>query len=324
MHQIEGENDLLLTCMDTPDGITILRCETQDEAVRLPDAISGRQVSALGAYALSARAPDLHNLKTYFVRISCGGPAPVHDASAITHIELPRILQHVGRYAFYDCRNLQSLSLTETVTEFSGGALMNCTRLDTVYLQLRENAPTCLQKLLGEHAGETDVYLNFGSQQARLLFPAYSEDLEELAAPHVFRRHIEGAGYAYRQCFDSGILNFHQYDNAFSRLTESHAFLPAARVAIRRLRWPFALSETARQNYITCLREHGRPLACDLAADGEAQALSFLLSLNVLDPLAVGAACDAARCHRRTEALGLLLHETSSKPGKACSKNFDL
>mgnify|MGYP003594499888 CR=1 FL=1 len=52
----------------------------------------------------------------------------------------------------------------------------------------------------------------------RLLFPEYVEELEDLSPAHIFQRRIHGAGYSYRQCFDSGVLNFRQYDAALSEL----------------------------------------------------------------------------------------------------------
>ena len=72
MRTIEGENELLLTCAETPDGAAILRCETRDDAVRLPDEIGGAPVVSLGAYALSERAPDLAGRETFPVRVTCG------------------------------------------------------------------------------------------------------------------------------------------------------------------------------------------------------------------------------------------------------------
>ena len=67
------------------------------------------------------------------------------------------------------------------------------------------SAPTCLPRLLGEYAGELDVRFD---EHARLLFPEYVEELEDLSPAHIFQRRIHGAGYSYRQCFDSGVLNF--------------------------------------------------------------------------------------------------------------------
>ena len=106
MRIIEGENDLLLTCTRVPDGIAILRCETHDDTVHLPDAIDGAPVLQLGAYALSERAPDLSGRETFSIRVTCGGSEPVHDANAIRSVILPAMLQSVGSYAFYNCRRL--------------------------------------------------------------------------------------------------------------------------------------------------------------------------------------------------------------------------
>ena len=121
MRVIQGENDLLLTCTAVSDGIAILRCETQDDTVTLPSEINGAPVTQLGPYALSERAPDLSGRETFAVRITCGGPEPVHDANAIRAVTLPTALQSVGSYAFYNCRRLETITLPQTVTDFGGG-----------------------------------------------------------------------------------------------------------------------------------------------------------------------------------------------------------
>lgn len=124
-------------------------------------------------------------------------------------------------------------------------------------------------------------------EHARLLFPEYVEELEDLSPAHIFQRRIHGAGYSYRQCFDGGVLNFRQYDAALSELLERHDFSVAARVAVRRLAVPFVLSDAAKAEYLTVLRAHGGNLAQSCAKAGETAALTFLLSLGVLS---------AARC----------------------------
>ena len=323
MRIIEGENDLLLTCTRVPDGIAILRCETHDDTVHLPDAIDGAPVLQLGAYALSERAPDLSGRETFSIRVTCGGAQPTHDANAIRSVILPAMLQSVGSYAFYNCRRLETITLPQTVTDFGGGALMNCRALRTVVLRAEPNAPTCLQKLLGEHAGELDVRFD-GSAPARLLFPAYTEELEDLSPAHIFQRRIHGAGYGYRQCFDAGILSFRQYDLALSELLERHDFAVATRVAARRLAVPYALSDTARDVYLDCLRAHGGALLHACAAAGESAAISFLLSLGVLTAADVDAACDAAREKEQTAALSVLLAATGKTTAKGRAKTFDL
>ena len=171
MRMIEGENELLLTCMETPDGVSVLRCETRDDDVRLPDEIGGAPVVSLGGYALSERAPDLTGRDTFRVRMTCGGPEPVHDANAIRAVTLPEHLQSAGSYAFYNCRRLETLTLSGDLTDFGGDALMNCRALRHIRLHADPAAPTCLHRVLGEHAGELDVMFLHGGARIRLLFP---------------------------------------------------------------------------------------------------------------------------------------------------------
>ena len=321
MRVIEGENELRLTCSRNESGITLLRCETRDDIVRLPDDVGGVPVTEVGAYCLSERAPDLTGQDTFTVRVTCGGTEPVHDAAAIRTVLLPKDAKSVGSYAFYNCRSLERIELTASVSEFGGGALMNCMSLREIVVHADPTAPTCLPKLLGEYAGELDVRFD---GHARLLFPEYVEELEDLSPAHIFQRRIHGAGYSYRQCFDGGVLHFRQYDAALTELLERHDFSVAARAAVRRLAVPFALSDTAKADYLAVLRTHGGTLAQRCAKRGETAALTFLLSLGVLSPADVDAACTAAREAEQTAALSVLLAATGKTVSKGRAKSFDL
>ena len=308
MRVIEGENELRLTCSRSASGgIAHLRCETQDDIVRLPDEIDDVPVTEVGAYVLSERAPDLTGKDTFAVRITCGGTEPKHNAAAIRTVTLPKDAKSVGSYAFYNCRSLERIELTGSVSEFGGGALMNCMSLREVILHAAPFAPTCLLRLLGEYAGELDVRFD---EHARLLFPEYVEELEDLSPAHIFQRRIHGAGYSYRQCFDGGVLNFRQYDAALSELLERHDFSVAA--------------DGAKTEYLTVLRAYGGNLAQSCAKAGETAALTFLLSLGVLSAADVDAACTSAREAEQTAALSVLLSAAGKTASKGRTKSFEL
>ncbi|WNX85645.1 leucine-rich repeat protein [Agathobaculum sp. NTUH-O15-33] len=324
MRELAGENDLLLTCREQADGLCLLRCETRDEHVTLPDALFGKPVVALGDYALAERAPAIP-ADAFSVRVTCGGPAPVHNAAAIHSITLPQGLRRIGAYAFFNCRSLSELSLTDAADTLGGGALMNCAALRLIRLRFLSGETSLLQKLLSEHAGEITAALDLANGgKARLIFPEYVEDLEELSAPHVFRYRIGGAGHAYRQCFTRGAIQFHQYDAALERLLRMHAFDAAARVALTRLRFPYALGEGARERYFACLAAHGGALALAYAENGDTEPLAFLLQCGALGPNAVSAACDRARQRGQTEALGLLLDALGRLGAPEQTKSFEL
>lgn len=324
MRTIEGENDLLLTCEMAQDGVAILRCETRDDNVRLPDEIGGTPVVSLGNYALSERAPDLAGRDTFRVRVTCGGPEPVHDANAIRVVTLPKHLRSVGGHTFYNCRRLEQLELTASVRDFGGDTLMNCHALHRIRLHADPAGPTCLRKILGEHMGELDVVIGQGGTQARLLFPAYSEVLEPVTPAHIFQRRIHGAGYGYRECFEASVFQPHQYDRALEGLLARHDFIDAARIAVRRLAAPFGLSDKAHVAYLDCLRAHGGELARACAAAGESAALRFLLSLGVLSAQDIAAACDTAREKEQTAALSVLLAAAGQQQPRGRAKSFDL
>ena len=306
MRCIDGENELILTCETQAEGVCILRCETRDPVVLLPDEIDGAPVTALGRYVLSGRAPDLSGRDTFSV------------------VTLPKHARTVGSYAFYNCRSLEELTMTDSVSAFDGGSLMNCLSLHRIRLLAPPGGATCLPKILGETASELDVRFLHGDTCTPLLFPAYTEELEDLSPAHIFQRRIHGAGYSYRQCFDGAALNFRQYDRALSELAERHDFAIAARVAVRRLAAPFALSDSARADYLAVLREHGGPLACALAKQGDSVSLHVLLSLSVLSDAGIDAACTAAREAGQTAALSVLLAAAGPSKPRGREKTFDL
>lgn len=323
---IPGENELLLTCRPRADGVEILRCETADPAVRLPDEIGGKPVTALGPYALSARPPVLHDTDGLFsVRVTWGGTPPVHDARAIETVILPAGLRVIGRYAFYDCRALSAVTLPVTAREIAQGAFMNCLAFRTVRLTGPADAPSGLEELLGQTAGEVEIELDTPEGEGRLLFPAYHEELESLDAAHIFQRRIEGAGYAYRQCFTGGVLGFAQYDDTIERLTRLHAYGDACRVALLRLRWPLRLRPAARERYRALLADHCADALTVLLDGRDTAGLSFLLSLpDIIKSEAIDAACAKARETGQTEALALLLGRGRAALGAAGRKTYDL
>ena len=44
MRCMDGENEMLLTCREQANGVSILRCETRDPVVLLPDEVDGAPV----------------------------------------------------------------------------------------------------------------------------------------------------------------------------------------------------------------------------------------------------------------------------------------
>ena len=330
MNQIICENEAVLLCTRQQDGVCILRCRTADPILRLPETVGGLPVVALGDYLCAAREPDVSQYDVFEVRLTIGeqvSSAPVHDARAIERVVVPRSVQAIGSYAFYNCYNLQAVTVHAGLRSVGHGAFMNCTAFRQVELYAGERDKTCLSDLLGQTSGELLAVLHLPQAEARLFFPPFNEELEDLGPAHIFQRRIEGAGYAYRQCIQNGVLSFLQYDGAFERLLRIQDYDTACRVALLRLRWPVGLSAQAREVYLTCLREHPTDAVRTLLDSRDVPGLSALLSFGVLDRGGLSAACDLARQMGQTEALALLLAALDRTAGRAApcrQKTYDL
>ena len=330
MNQIICENEAVLLCTRQQDGVCILRCRTADPILRLPETVGGLPVVALGDYLCAAREPDVSQYDVFKVRLTTGeqvSSAPVHDARAIERVVVPRSVQAIGSYAFYNCYNLQAVTVYAGLRSVGHGAFMNCTAFHQVELYAGERDKTCLPDLLGQTSGELLAILHLPQAEARLLFPPFNEELEDLGPAHIFQRRIEGAGYAYRQCIQNGVLSFLQYDGALERLLRIQDYDTACRVALLRLRWPVGLSAPARADYLECLRAHAENAVHTLLDSRDVPGLSALLALGTLDRAGLSQACDLARQMGQTEALALLLAALDQTVGRVApfaQKTYDL
>lgn len=330
MNQIICENEAILLCTKQDTGVCILRCRTSDPVIILPKTIHDLPVVALGDYLCAEREPDVSKYEVFEVRLTTGDrilSVPEHNARAIERVVIPSTVHTIGSYAFYNCYSLRALTVHSGVRAVGHGALMNCTAFRTIDLYAEEGEKTCLSDLLGQTSGEIAVDLHQKYAEARLIFPPFNEELEDLGPAHIFQRRIEGAGYAYRQCIQNGVLSFLQYDSAFERLLRIQDYDTACRVALLRLRWPVGLSAQAREVYLSCLREHPTDAVRTLLDSRDVPGLSALLSFGVLDRSGLSAACDLARQMGQTEALALLLAALDRSAGRAAplmQKTYDL
>lgn len=330
MNQIICENEAILLCTKQDTGVCLLRCRTSDPVVILPETINNLPVIALGDYLCAEREPDLSKYEVFEVRLTTSDRisyTPSHNARAIERVVIPPTVHTIGSYAFYNCYNLHALTVHAGVQSVGHGALMNCTAFHTIDLYAEEGEKTCLSDLLGQTSGEITVNLHQKYAEARLIFPPFNEELEDLGPAHIFQRRIEGAGYAYRQCIQHGVLSFLQYDSAFERLARIQDYDTACRVSLLRLRWPVGLSAQARETYLICLREHPTDAVRTLLNDRDVPGLSALLSFGVLERSGLSAACDLARQMGQTEALALLLAALDRSAGRAAplmQKTYDL
>lgn len=326
MRSVPAECDALLTCCRKEGGIALLRCETSAPQLLLPDELDGLPIIRLGDYVFSAREPKQLPEGAFRLRLTSGGEElPAHDAAALRMVRLPQKALSLGNYAFYGCTGLETLEIGGHLQTVGTDAFMNCFSLRRMTLTAPAEECRCLRGLLQEYSGELELrFAPAAGPECRLFFPAYDEDYEEMAAPHIFHYNIRGVGYLCRQSFDGHCFRYDQYDASLDLLLRTHEFSLAVRMAMDRLRFPVQLSETARAAYLSCLEQHTEQALELVLTEADTAPLSFLLSLDLLGRPALAEGCEMARTARRTEALGLLLEYQNRRFGAPRARSFDL
>ena len=326
MRSVPAECDALLTCCREEGGVALLRCETSAPQLLLPDELDGLPIIRLGDYVFSAREPKQLPEGAFTLRLTSGGEElPAHDAAALRMVRLPQKALSLGNYAFYGCTGLEALEIGGHLQTVGTDAFMNCFSLRRMTLTAPAEECRCLRGLLQEYSGELELcFAPAAGPECRLFFPAYDEDYEEMAAPHIFHYNIRGVGYLCRQSFDGHCFRYDQYDASLDLLLRTHEFSLAVRMAMDRLRFPVQLSETARTAYLSCLEQHTEQVLELVLTEADTAPLSFLLSLDLLGRPALAEGCEMARAARRTEALGLLLEYQNRRFGAPRARSFDL
>ena len=325
MEILKGSDPWRLICRREREGISLLRALPCRKKAALPEELFGLPVTGLGDHALSPTAGGVDGEE---VLLTCGPTAPdaAWDNRTLSDLTLPSTLRRVGDYAFLNCFALRTLRFDDRISSWGGGALMNCRSLDTFQITRQDNSQgPGLAYLNDVLSRELDVTIRWrDGKQARLLFPAFFESLEENCPAHHFDYNIQGAGYPYHNCFYEKRMDLKQYDWLWKGFLEAeHEEETALRLAWWRLYYPLELTKEAESGYLSYLQAHtGQALTWVLSTQG-AGALRFLLDHTKPDRAQLANACALAR-GQSSELLALLLEEQHRRFPVGAVRRFEL
>ena len=170
-------------------------------------------------------------------------------------VELPATIDTLGRYVFYNCKNLRSISLHDGVEDYYDGVIKQCQSLSEITLHQERDSFSVMKELLADN----DRRLTFTVEPIglRLTFPAYVYDFVEDVEARVLHHKIEGSGYPYRECVTRKGVDLLMYDKLFSHVI-SDDYEAAIMVALNRLRYPIELEDAAKEQYAQYLEQNAR------------------------------------------------------------------
>lgn len=269
------------------DSAVIWRCFSHDTKAYIPERIEGCPVTEIVPYAFSAHM-DEEELQRGLEsgKIQMYVPEAVRRAGeeenmmpdvplcgdALEEIVLPKMLQSVGRYCFYDCHRLRRIVFCGALTDWGTGVFTRCHHVHELCVYTDQDGRSSLKEVLDELPEEMHVdYRIMGAggtgeeaadkrqisyMQARLVFPEFYEEGVENTPARILETHVHGSGMSYRNCFQGRKFDFAQYDVLFVRAQALEREEIVCQMAIGRLQTPVGLTEKAVAQYGSYLYEH--------------------------------------------------------------------
>ena len=305
---------------ETSRGIMITGCYGYVEKVILPDEIDGIKVTNLAPYTFAADREDVgekiwYNPETKeTLNIEPGQKKEKLPRIAGTRLEdiwLPEYLTEVGRYAFYRCRNMQKIRLSNRLLDMGGGALTGC-RLAEVEIDFEDGKKSCLKSIAEEMRYQLRVKLNYYGMNGErnvsgILFPEHYEEAVENTPARILETHHHGAGGYYRQCFYNRELDYRKYDEMFYHTVAEDTEETAVELALNRLRYPIELSEQARIVYTRYITAHMNAAAGWIVRKEDIEAIRFLEEEKLWTEEALQEGMNLAGENGKTEMFGILM-----------------
>ena len=256
--------------------------------------------------------------------------APASDADTLhpvggnflEEVTLPDSLQVIGSCAFYNCRSLRLLTVGSGSLTVGSDVFLNCFALETIRVQAAPGDSTGLFALVNNITEAVRAEFRpagAAAPLAALWYPAYWEDIEETPA-HILLHTFSGQGYHYRQCFLENKLLPAEYDAIFPQGHDADDASVMAMLCLDRLRWPWQLSDAARDAYRDFLKTNtGRVLTRLLKAQ-DTEGIKVLLALDVMDTDAFAEGAALAAKADNAEAAALLADAEHKKRAAAPQK----
>lgn len=201
----------------------------------------------------------------------------------VEEVIFPQALVELGASAFYNCKKLKRLVFGASLVQVGSDAFMNTIDFHEMTLTCGAGEKTGLKQILAQISADMEVtFRGKDGIQAVLLYPEYYESYDEIAPAHLFGRSITGEGFRARQGFKDGIVDFAGYDSVFSQACVEESEKILSKMALNRLKYPYALTEKNAlmyREYLTC---HVENPAREAVRERDLETLRFLCEHELL------------------------------------------
>lgn len=201
----------------------------------------------------------------------------------IKNIVIPKTVDKIEAHAFYDCRELETISISDCLDDIGDGAFKNCRSLQEIELFLYENHYTCLKNLLSEMDQQICCTLHMDGKKIQLLFPSYIHNYRENTMARLVNQETYGSGAHYRETVTKDGILYQEYDSHFYLACNVEQEEVPFRIALFRLAYPYELKDKSKEQYEKYLMEHWEKVCQWLVEQKEREWILWLCEYEVID-----------------------------------------
>ena len=294
----------------------ILSYRSYDEEADIPSSLGGCPVTELAPYAFSVGYGKEKMLK----EAERTGAVMLWDAwqnseepelcgPRLKSIVLPDTLRTIGNYGFYHCENLTDITCSSSIEDLGAGLFTGCTRVARIRMRIETGKKSCLKEMLSELRQELCLTYETPEGTAELIFPEYYEDAVENTPARIIMREVHGSGLGYRYCFLGTEFRFQEYDSLFPAAKAQETERLAARMAVRRLRYPLGLQSCYQAAYEAYIMDQRKLAAAIALEEQKVEELTWLVRTYVKTKEELEAVVELANRRKDPEALSVLMEE---------------
>lgn len=297
--------------------VRLLRIFGAYPQVQIPEKIDGKCITVIGAYCFAENSRLTKDQETecdqYLVAQGMANEVRPLAGKYLVSVSLPDSVQCLESYAFYNCNELELISVGPQLMEVNGDSFMNCRKLRKLVMRCGMEQETGLPFILNQITSEIEVSFvptqksdntiaisgtsdrkETSDVQLRLVYPEFTESYEEIGPAHIFRLQVEGQGFRARKQFQNGVVDLNGYDQVFEMAQSLESVATLSQMALDRLVYPVDLKEEYRIQYEEYLSENEEQLLKILVKEQELEVLQFVCESGFLSSRAMDQAIQQA------------------------------
>lgn len=319
---------LKIDYVEQEDGISICRCYGYEDILVIPDEIDGKPVVGLCDHALaqSGSAQRPKDLKQIILHEEEQGFAKERELAGefLKEVYLPVHLKRIENYAFYFCRNLNTLRFGGNLKKVGSGLFIWCKSLRYLIFENVSKSSHGMEHILADITWEVETRWQFDDGTVvQLTFPEYYEESVENTPARNIDTQWHGSGYKYRQCFRDHSMVYRYYDEIFGYAVGNEFTDTCIRIAMNRLRFPEQLSKEAKMQYEEFMKQHIDEVLKEKIRSEDLEDVRFLARSGLLGKEETDKAIELASAYQKAELCSFLM-DYRRQHFKAIRKTFEL